>query len=137
MRQNLDDMTLVSTEAEDCAGVRVEREHLLHHPRQAVDPAAHIGRAAAQVNPVGRHHRDYLVNSARTIRSAVGSTVPSIRNRVPLGKATTILPAGSRQSATGRSTPGRSLTSIRAKVAIARIGIELAAGHLLAPGIEL
>ncbi len=71
------------------------------------------------VNPVGRQNRDHLVKSARTMRSAVGSTIPSIRNRVPLGKATTILPAGSGQSATGRSTPGRSLTSMRAKVAIA------------------
>ncbi|MDX8496102.1 hypothetical protein RFN29_31710 [Mesorhizobium sp. VK22B] len=63
--------------------------------------------------------------------------MPWIRNRAPFGKATTILPAGSGQSATGRSTSGRSLTFDAREGRHRLIGIEFAAGHLLAPGIEL
>src|SRR3546814_3717631 len=90
--EQLNQIAPLAAEREQRARVRTLLQNLLHQDREAVEPLAHVGGAAGQINACRRRQRDHRARTDITRASASASTAASTVSRTPDGSSIPIWP---------------------------------------------
>src|SRR3546814_300860 len=90
--EQLDQIAALAAEREQRARVRTLLQNLLHQHGEPVEPLAHIGGAASEIDACRRRERDHRPRTDITRASAPASTAASTVSLTPDGSAIPIWP---------------------------------------------